>query len=91
MTTHITETPVTLHLSDRAHATLTERAAKNGQDIAAVASELIEQAIARPTVDEALAPFRKQVADSGMTDDQLDAFFRNEIEAHRREKKANAQ
>ncbi len=53
-----------------------------------IASEHIEQATTRPSVDEVLAPFRKQVADSGMSDDELDTFFREEIEAHRREKKA---
>ena len=85
-----TETPMTLRLSDRARAKLTEQATMRGQDISAVASELIEQATTRPSVDELLAPFRKQVADSGLSDDELDAFFRGEIEAHRREKKAKS-
>jgi hypothetical protein len=67
--------PLTLRLSEQARAKLTEQAAHIGQDIAAVASALIEQAVARPNVDEALAPFRKQVGQSGMTDDELDAFF----------------
>ena len=34
--------------------------------------------------------FRKEVAESGMSDDELDAFFRGELEAHRREKKAKS-
>ena len=88
--TPTTQTPLTLHLSDRARAKLAQQAAVRGQDMAAVASELIEQATALASVDEMLAPFRKQVADSGMTDDQLDGFFRGEIEAHRREKKAKS-
>lgn len=83
-----TETPITLRLSEDAHAMLTQRAAAHKQDIATAASELIERAAARPSVDEALAPFRRQVAASGMSDEQLDEFFRQEIEAHRREKKA---
>ena len=82
------ETPMTLRLSDRARAKLAEQAAVRGQDISAVASDLIEQAITRPTVDEVLASFRKQVADSGMSDEELDAFFRGQIAAHRGEKKA---
>ena len=77
-----------LRLSDRARAKLAEQAKQNGQDIAAVASDLIEQAVARPSVDEVLAPFRKQVAQSGMSDEELDDFLRAELEAHRREKKA---
>jgi hypothetical protein len=85
-----TEMPVTLRLSDRARARLAEQAANSGQDISAVASDLIEHAVSRPSVDEVLAPFRKQVAESGMTDEELDAFFRSELEAHRREKKAKS-
>jgi hypothetical protein len=89
-TIHKTETPVTLRLSDTARAKLAEQAASSGQDISAVASDLIEHAIAQPSVDEVLAPFRKQVAQSGMSDEELDAFFRGELEAHRREKKAKS-
>ena len=84
------ETPVTLRLSERARARLAEQAANSGQDISAIASDLIEQATARPSVDELLAPFRKQVAESGMSDGELDDFFRGEIEACRREKRAKS-
>jgi hypothetical protein len=86
----ITETSVTLRLSDRARAQLTEQAARRGQDIGAVASELIEQAVARPAVEQALAPFRRQVAASGLSDEELDDFFRREIEAHRQNTKAKS-
>ena len=44
-----------------------------------------EQSVHRDA-DELLAPFRKQVAESGMSDDELDDFFRAELEAVRREK-----
>jgi hypothetical protein len=86
---HSTETPITLRLSERARAKLAEKAARSGQDISTVASDLIENAITRPSVDEVLAPFRKQVAETGMSDEELDTFFRSELEAQRREKKAN--
>jgi hypothetical protein len=85
-----TETPVMLRLSDRAHAKLTEQAAISGRDISAVASELIEQAISQASVDELLAPFRKQVAESGLSDEELDGFFRQELDAHRREKRTKS-
>ena len=84
---HTTETPVTLRLSDRARAKLAEQASRSGSDISAIASNLIESAVTRPTVDEILAPFRKQVAESGMSDGELDAFFRGELEAVRKEKR----
>jgi len=86
----MTETQVTLRLSDGARSKLAQEAAKSGQDISAVASSLIELAIARPSVDEVLAPFRRQVAESGMSDEELDAFFRGQLEAHRREKRTKS-
>jgi hypothetical protein len=55
-----------------------------------VASDLVEHAVTRPSIHEILAPFRKQVAESGMSDEELDDFFRGELEAHRREKKAKS-
>ena len=85
-----TETQVTLRLSDRARTKLAEQAAKSGQDISAVASDLIEHAVTRPSIEEIMAPVWKQVAESGMSDEELDDFLRGELEAHRREKKAKS-
>jgi hypothetical protein len=78
------ETHVTLRLSDRARARLAEQAANRGQDISAVASDLIEHAVTQPSIDEIMAPVRKQVAESGMSDQELYDFLRGELEAHRR-------
>jgi hypothetical protein len=88
MAQQISEMPVTLRLSEQARSKLAEHAASSGQDISTVVSDLVEKAVTRPSVDEVLAPFRKQVAESGMTDQELDDFFRGELEAYRREKKA---
>ena len=66
---------LTLPISAEAEASLRKRAAAAGQDMAAFATHLLERAAAKPSVDELLAPFRRQVADSGMNDDQLDEFF----------------
>ena len=84
------ETPITLRLSERARAKLAEQAANSGQDLSAVASDLIEQAVTRPSIAEIMAPVRKQVSDSGMSDQELDATLRSELEAHRRQKKAKS-
>lgn len=78
---------ISVSLSPSAEARLRARASESGQDVAAVASELLEQAVAGPTVDEVLAPFRKQVSEQGMSDAELDDFLRTEIEAHQREKR----
>ncbi len=89
-TVHTTETPVTLRLSERARAKLAEQAANSGQDISAVASDLIEHAVTRPSIAEIMAPVRQQVAESGMSVEELDDFLRGELEAHRRDKKAKS-
>lgn len=78
---------IRVSLSPSAEARLRARASESGQDVAAVASELLEQAVAGPTVDEVLAPFRKQVSERGISDTELDDFLRTELEAHRREKR----
>ena len=71
----MTELAMKLRLSKQAGERLAQRAMESGKDIAALASDLVERAITQPTVDEVLAPFRKQVAESGMSDAELDAFF----------------
>jgi hypothetical protein len=86
-----TELPVTLKLTDRARAKLAEQAAETGQDVSAVASHMIELVAARATVDELMGPFRKQVAESGMTDEQLDDFHRDLLAKVRSERRAKSQ
>lgn len=85
-----TEILATLRLSEQARAKLTAQAVNSGQDISAVASELIEHAVTRPTVAQIMAPVRQQVAESGMSDEQLDAFLTGELASHRIAKKAKS-
>lgn len=66
---------LTIPLSPEAEARLQERAIAAGQDVTAYAAQLLEEAITSPTVDELLAPFRRQVEQSGMSDEELDAFY----------------
>ena len=79
---------INISLTPEAESKLRQRAAVLGQDLVTVASDLLEQAIARPSVDELLAPARKQVAESGMSDEQFDGFFRGVLKEVRDEKKA---
>jgi hypothetical protein len=53
-------------------ARLRERAKANGEDVSACAARLLEDALSAASVDELLAPFRRQVDQSGITDDELD-------------------
>jgi hypothetical protein len=55
---------------------LRQRAADLGQDASTFAIQTLEQKLHGPrTLDEILTPFRKQVAQSGMTEPELDAFY----------------
>jgi hypothetical protein len=67
---------ITIRLSDDEQRQLAERAARNGREMADYVHMLIKRDIDGPSaVDEALAPFRRQVEESGMTDDELGDFF----------------
>ncbi len=72
---------LTITLSSEVERKLAERAARTRRDVTAVAQELIERALeGRPSLDEILAPFRREVAESGTTDDELDALFQEQRE-----------
>src|SRR6516162_5837600 len=67
---------ITIRLSDDEQRRLAERAARNGHDLADYIHLLIERDIQQAAaVDEVLAPFRRQVEESGMTDVELGDFF----------------
>ena len=66
---------ISIPLSPDAEAKLRERAKAAGEDITSYAARVFHDAITAPSVDELFAPFRKQVDESGMTDDQLDDFY----------------
>lgn len=67
---------------------LEERAGRMGQTIEAVALELIARGVEEPrSIDSILAPFRREVEASGITDEELDDLFESEREAIHREKR----
>jgi hypothetical protein len=74
-------------LSPATEETLRERAKANGEDVGSYAARLLKDALTAPSVDELLAPFRKQVEESGITDEELDSFG----EEIRRDARQNAQ
>ena len=65
---------LSISLSPQTEARLRQKAEANGQQLDVYAAKLLEQAASASSVDE-VAPFREQVADSGMSDQELDAFF----------------
>ena len=72
---------LTLELPDMVESRLTLRAKQRGMTLPEFAMEVMERLAedtpeaAVESIDQILAPFRKQVAESGMSEDELDAFF----------------
>ncbi len=69
---------LTLVLSEPVERRLAERAAKDGKSVEALATELIERAVAperEKTFAEIMAPFRQSFAESGTTEEELDALI----------------
>lgn len=60
------------HLPPDTEAELRERARASGEDVAAYAARLIRDVLQTPYVDELLAPVRRQVEESGISDEELD-------------------
>lgn len=91
--------PIPITLRPETEKELRKRAAESGLSLNQYLEQLIEgvlsgangsQAPAPPPAklpsDEALAPFRREVAESGMSDDELRAFFEELREEVYREK-----
>jgi plasmid stability protein len=74
---------ISLNFSDGTEKILSEQAALRGQSIEDYAAELIRKGVTTgKTFAEILAPFRKLVAESGISDPELDDLFetaRNEV------------
>jgi len=74
---------LTIELPKAVERQLSERAGLEGKTVEVLACELIQKAVApEKTFDEILGPFRQSVAESGMTEEELDALVeeaRNEI------------
>jgi hypothetical protein len=66
---------ITVSLTADLERRLIERAAQSGKDSVDYVRELIDKDIHGPTLDEVLAPFRRQVEAGGTSDEELGAFF----------------
>ncbi len=72
---------ITLTMPAETQRKLVERATRAGQNVESLACELIERSLNdEPTLDEILAPFRRQVAASGLSEAELTALFEEERE-----------
>jgi hypothetical protein len=95
---------ITISLPPETEEKLLKRAAESGVAADALARELLEQALnggghavvsGQPgaTLDKVLAPFRKEVQDSGMSDEEVKEFFtevRDEVRSEKRARRTQA-
>jgi hypothetical protein len=67
---------LTIELPEAVKRQLAERAGHEGKTVETLASELIVKAVTpERTLDEILAPFREEFAQSGMTETEWDALI----------------
>lgn len=62
-------------ISEETLRLLDKRVLQQGGDRSTYIRDLLDRELHAPTLTELLAPFRKQVAESGMTEDELDDLF----------------
>jgi hypothetical protein len=71
---------LSISLSSKAEAKLKERAAAEGKDPTAYASDLLEQAVTRPSLAELLSPSQADFARTGKSKEQVMEMGRRIVE-----------
>lgn len=66
---------LTISISERIGSILQKRAKANGRDINDLVKDIVENQALTPTLDELLAPVRQEVADKGITENEIDDFM----------------
>jgi hypothetical protein len=67
---------LTIHVRENTKAVLEEKAKTSGKAFVEYVEELLEKEADKPkTIDEILAPFRREVETSGITDEEFDDFI----------------
>jgi hypothetical protein len=72
---------ITIFVSKEVENILAEKASAKGKDIKTFVEGMIATEATRPTLDEILAPVRRDFAASGMTEDELDELIESERQA----------
>jgi hypothetical protein len=62
---------LSIPISAETETRLRELADAAGADVTEYVSRIIEETVARPAIDEVLAPLRREFAQSGTTDEEL--------------------
>lgn len=78
---------VVLELKPEVEEALQKKAKASGFEVNVYLEKLVEKDLEQPkTIDEILAPFRREVEESGISDDELDALVEKAREEIYREK-----
>ena len=78
---------LSIDITEQTETRLRRQAQAAGKDVSTYVSELVEQAAAKPSLDELLAPLRKQFKDSGIGDEELIADITESQADYRAEKR----
>ena len=78
---------ITVSLSREAEEAVRRRAAVAGKAVDQYVSDLVQEAVTRPTLSEILAPVHEEVRNSGMSDQELDGLLKSELDAYRAERR----
>ncbi len=77
---------ITISVPPKIESILMQKAAAKGQDVKTFIESLVEHQVVKPSLDEILAPMRKDFAKSGMSDDELDELIKTERRAMHEER-----
>lgn len=76
---------LTISIPPSTEARLRDIAKAAGTDVSGYVSKLLEQVVAKPSIEETLAPLRKQFSESGTSDEELIDQITAAQTAHREE------
>ncbi len=79
---------IVISVQPKTASILAQKAAAKNQDIKEFIESIIETQAVKPSLDEILAPMRRDFAESGMTEDELDELIKAERRAMREERQA---
>lgn len=77
---------ITIDLPSEVETALRKKAADDGVDFQSYILETLKIKAIEPSLDEILAPVRKNFSDSGMTEEELDELIESERQAMWEEK-----
>lgn len=77
---------ITIDLPTEIEAELRKKASADGKDFQSYILETLKTKALKPSIDEILAPVRKNFTESGMTEEDLDEFLESERQAMWEEK-----